>query len=187
MVVENSEHFMMTQPNGIVNCNVIRCVHLWCSHYHREILTRVVRPHLIHSKISSECNDALSFLAILIKVSRVIQLHGLMAIKIIQTFIVLNSNLAYSLQYQSIRTDTSYNSATGTEQRLKKLLPQNLSKIALKKALGTPFAHFSLHIATFIMIHFFEISKRHFDAIRALNIVCMHDLSWCIIISIIPN
>ena len=109
MVVENSEHFMMTQPNGIVNCNVIRCVHLWCSHYHREILTRVVRPHLIHSEISSECNDALSFLAILIKVSRVIQLHGLMAIKIIQTFIVLNSNLAYSLQYQSIRTDTSYN------------------------------------------------------------------------------
>ena len=169
---------MMTQPNGIVNCNVIRCVHLWCSHYHREILTRVVRPHLIHSEISSECNDALSILAIQIKVSRVIQLHGLMAIKIIQTFIVLNSNLAYSLQYQSIRTNTSYNSATGTEQRLQKLLPQQENcQIGLKKALGTPFAHFSLHIATFIMIHFFEISKRHFDAIRALNIVCMHDLS----------
>ena len=57
------------------------------------------------------------------------------------------------------------------------LVDWEISGFEISGFVAAPFAHFSLHIATFIMIHFFEISKRHFNAIRALNIVCMHDLS----------
>ena len=118
MVVKNSKHFMMTQPNGIVNCNVIRCDHLWCPDYHREILTRVVRLHLIHSAPGFLQNDALSLLSNCHPNKSNPVACGLLAIKITQTFVVLNSNLAYSLWYQdqSIRTNTSYN-ANATDKR----------------------------------------------------------------------
>ena len=73
MVVEKSEHFMMTQPKGIVNCNVISLVHLRCTHYNREILTRVVRNHLI--LLQEFLSSVSSFLRILFKILRAIWLH----------------------------------------------------------------------------------------------------------------